>query len=149
MVRAARSTSERAYQKDARIARLEAALQESEAKLHKYQSAAGELEGQCQDQAAEISDLQAQLDGALADEDQAGLSLVAWSLSCCPDCHLLLAVSNVDCHSTKSLRNLQTLSKRATTCTMQKRAACSLMGCCMLLSPANCRPPSRLVACCV
>lgn len=51
-------------------------MKESEEKLHQYQSAAGELEGQCQDQAAEISDLQAQLDGALADEDQASLSLV-------------------------------------------------------------------------
>lgn len=76
VVRAARSTAERAYQKDAQIARLEAALKESEDKLHQYQSAAGELEGQCQDQAAEISDLQAQLDGALADEEQASLSLV-------------------------------------------------------------------------
>ncbi|KAK9821368.1 hypothetical protein WJX74_004644 [Apatococcus lobatus] len=63
VVKSARSTAERAYQKDAQIARLEAALQESQEKLHKYQAAAGELKGQCQDQAAEITDLQQQLDG--------------------------------------------------------------------------------------
>ena len=70
MVKAARGTVERAYQKDAQIARLEAELRESEQKLHQYQTAAGDLQGQCQTQAAEISELQEQLDGALEEEEQ-------------------------------------------------------------------------------
>ncbi len=70
VVRVAHASAEKAYQKDAKIAQLETELRSCEQKLHKYQAAAGDLEGQCQDQAAEITDLQQQLDGAFAEEDE-------------------------------------------------------------------------------
>ena len=69
------------YQRDAKIAELEAELRRCGQKLQRYQAAAGELEGQCQDQAAEISDLQQQLDGARAEDDEVSVLMSCIKLS--------------------------------------------------------------------